>query len=993
MTWKALQANEILSVNSMKSANTIVSILRTLQVLIVFISVGPLYAADREPLPGELDFFESRIRPILVNHCYKCHSESSKQAKGGLRLDSRESVIKGGDSGPAVVPGHVNESLIIQAVAYDGGFYDMPPSGKLSEIQISDLKKWVQSGAADPRKSVGDTQMTGSKSSSTAAKNHWAFQKVKTPEIPKVIQNQWPLDAIDHFILAKLEEKQLKPAPVAQRQAWLRRVWFDLVGLPPTSDAIARFMNDKSSELQARTKVVDELLAQPQFGERWGRHWLDVARFAESSGGGRTLLFKDAWRYRDYVINAFNADMPYNQFLKEQIAGDILPSKTESDKIRQLTATGFLVLGPTNYEEQDKYQLRMDIVDEQIDTIGRTTMGMTIGCARCHDHKFDPIPTRDYYAIAGIFRSTRTLQNDTDNVAHWIDQPLPPDSITKQAIANHEKSVNELQSKIKSIRSQILKLDSRTSQLASAGVINPDILPGVVIDDAKAKPSGNWKSSIYGGNYLGVGAVYDTKNQDRPATLTFDPDFPKSGLYEVRLAYVPHSNRATNTAIRILHADGEELKHVNQQAKPPIEGRFLSLGTFRFEAGGAGFVMVSNEGSNGTVSVDAVWFVPPEETSISHQNIAKNDQGTALLKELRSQLSTLEKQLVRLKKQAPERPFAMTVRDHENAQDSPIHIRGNSKTLGPKVPRGGLSVVTEVPFETIKPETSSGRPGFAEWLTDNRHPLTARVMVNRVWLWTFGDGLVRTADNFGTTGQLPTHPELLDHLASRFMENGWSVKHLIRDIVLSQTYAMSDDMSDDAELKDPENQLLSRFSRRRLDAESLRDAMLAAAGVIDQQVGGPNIQGATSIDSNDNGAAAVEYGYQFKDFRRSAYTPAFRNKRLELFEAFDFADINQAIGRREQSTVATQALFLMNHPFVREMAHRTAKRLLLSPFDDNRGRLDQITRWILSRPATEAEADILLPSLKSASSQTDLEKAWTNIAHALFASVEFRYTH
>ena len=993
MTWKALQANEILSVNSMKSANTIVSILRTLQVLIVFISVGPLYAADREPLPGELDFFESRIRPILVNHCYKCHSESSKQAKGGLRLDSRESVIKGGDSGPAVVPGHVNESLIIQAVAYDGGFYDMPPSGKLSEIQISDLKKWVQSGAADPRKAVGDTQMTGSKSSSTAAKNHWAFQKVKTPEIPKVIQNQWPLDSIDHFILAKLEEKQLKPAPVAQRQAWLRRVWFDLVGLPPTSDAIARFMNDKSSELQARTKVVDELLAQPQFGERWGRHWLDVARFAESSGGGRTLLFKDAWRYRDYVINAFHTDMPYNQFLKEQIAGDVLPSKTESDKIRQLTATGFLVLGPTNYEEQDKYQLRMDIVDEQIDTIGRTTMGMTIGCARCHDHKFDPIPTRDYYAIAGIFRSTRTLQNDTDNVAHWIDQPLPPDSITKQAIANHEKSVNELQSKIKSIRSQILKLDSRTSQLASAGVINPDILPGVVIDDAKAKPSGNWKSSIYGGNYLGVGAVYDTKNQDRPATLTFDPDFPKSGLYEVRLAYVPHSNRATNTAIRILHADGEELKHVNQQAKPPIEGRFLSLGTFRFEAGGAGFVMVSNEGSNGTVSVDAVWFVPPEETSISHQNIAKNDQGTALLKELRSQLSTLEKQLVRLKKQAPERPFAMTVRDHENAQDSPIHIRGNSKTLGSKVPRGGLSVVTEVPFETIKPETSSGRPGFAEWLTDNRHPLTARVMVNRVWLWTFGDGLVRTADNFGTTGQLPTHPELLDHLASRFMENGWSVKHLIRDIVLSQTYAMSDDISDDAEQKDPENQLLSRFSRRRLDAESLRDAMLAAAGVIDKQVGGPNIQGATSIDSNDNGAAAVEYGYQFKDFRRSAYTPAFRNKRLELFEAFDFADINQAIGRREQSTVATQALFLMNHPFVREMSQRTAKRILLSPFDDNRARLDQITRWILSRPATEAEADILLPSLKSASSQTDLEKAWTNIAHALFASVEFRYTH
>ena len=976
----------------MKSSKTNVSIRRALQVLLVFVFVGPLHAANRELLPGDVEFFESRIRPILVNHCYKCHSELSKQSKGGLRLDSRESTIKGGDSGPAIIPGNVNDSLIIQAVAYDGGFYDMPPSGKLTEIQISDLKKWVQSGAADPRKSDGTGLITVSKPAMVDAKNHWAFQTVKKPDLPRVIQKDWPLDPIDHFILAKLESNQLQPAHAANRLAWLRRVWFDLVGLPPSSDAIARFMADKSSELQARTKVVDDLLAQPQFGERWGRHWLDVARFAESSGGGRTLLFKDAWRYRDYVINAFNADMPYNQFLKEQIAGDILPSKTESDKIRQLTATGFLVLGPTNYEEQDKYQLRMDIVDEQIDTIGRTTMGMTLGCARCHDHKFDPIPTRDYYAIAGIFRSTRTLQNDTDNVAHWIDQPLPPDSITKQAIANHEKSINELQSKIKSVRSQILKLDSRTSQLASAGVINPDILPGIVIDDAKAKPFGSWKSSIYGGNYLGVGAVYDTKSKDRPATLTFDPDLPKSGQYEVRLAYVPHSNRATNTAIRILHADGEELKHVNQQAKPPIEGRFLSLGTFRFEAGGAGFVMVSNEGANGTVSVDAVWFVPPEETSLAPQKIAKNDEGTALLKELRSQLFTLEKQLVSLKKKAPERPFAMTVRDHENAQDSPIHIRGNSKTLGPKVPRGGLSVVAEVPFETIKAQ-ASGRTGFAEWLTDNRHPLTARVMVNRVWLWTFGDGLVRTADNFGTTGQLPTHPELLDHLASRFMDNGWSVKHLIRDIVLSQTYAMSDNISDHMELKDPENRLLSRFPRRRLDAESLRDAMLSAAGVIDQRVGGPNIEGATSIDSNDNGAAAVEYGYQFKDFRRSAYTPAFRNKRLELFEAFDFADINQSIGRREQSTVATQALFLMNHPFVRDMSDRTANRLLLTPNGTNRAKLDELTLWILSRPATEAEADILLPSLKSASNQTDLEKAWSNIAHALFASVEFRYTH
>ncbi len=949
-----------------------------------------LYAV--EPDKVGLEFFESRIRPILVNHCYKCHSELNKQAKGGLSLDTRSSIQKGGDNGPAIVPGNVQESLLLQAVDYDGAFYDMPPAGKLSETQIGDLRKWVEMGAPDPRlESVFDNKNAVESDSKNSNKSHWAFQTVKKPTAPVTINREWSCDPMDQFILTRLENKGISPAPMAKKTDWLRRVWFDLVGLPPTAEAIEKYLKDQSTEQKARETVVDELLSKPQFGERWGRHWLDVARYAESSGGGRTLLFKDAWRYRDYVINAFNSDMPYNQFLQEQIAGDLLPAQTDSDRMRQLTATGFLVLGPTNYEEQDKYQLRMDIVDEQIDTLGRTAMGMTLGCARCHDHKFDPIPTSDYYAIAGIFRSTRTLQNDTDNVAHWVETALPVDHKTQEELLRHEQSVHEIKSLIKSLRTQLIKLDSRTSKLAGSGPVKPEDLPGIVIDDMKAKSTGVWKVSGYGGKYVGVGAVYDEKSKSGHSTLTFGPAIPKSGRYEVRLAYVPHSNRATNTLVTILHADGEELKHVNQRLEPPIEGRFLSLGTFRFETGGAGLVVLSNEGADGLVSVDALWFVPVEEFNQPEAKKPVEINPVELI-DKRKELAALEKQLSTLQKQAPSKPVAMTLRDHEKPGESPIHIRGNSKTLGRIVPRGGLSVISGVPFGSIQAGTS-GRSVFAKWLTDNRHPLTARVMVNRIWLWVFGDGLVTTADNFGTTGQLPTNPDLLDHLATRFMENGWSVKHLLRDIVLSKTYAMSDRKTPESEQKDPQNLLLSRFPRRRLDAESMRDAMLMSAGVLDMRVGGPNIEGATSIDSNDAGAALVEYGYQFRDFRRSVYTPAFRNKRLELFEAFDFADINQPIGRREQSIVVTQALFLMNHSFVQEMAGRTAKRLLLLPINNDRARLDQIALWIVSRPLTEAESKILLPIVFSVSGQKDPENAWAKVAHALFASVEFRYTH
>ena len=350
------------------------------------------------------------------------------------------------------------------------------------------------------------------------------------------------------------------------------------------------------------------MLASPHFGERWGRHWLDVARYADSSGGGRSLLFKDAWRYRDYVIESFNADKPYDRFVTEQVAGDLLPAATPDQRRQQLVATAFLVLGPTNYEEQDKDVLEMDVIDEQIDTIGRVFLGMTIGCARCHDHKFDPIPTVDYYALAGILKSTHTLIHD--NVSKWVEQPLPMSAEQEKAFKQHEIAVAALKDRLR-LAKEAEKKSGRPVAVAK-GVVAPSDLPGIVLDDTQAKKVGEWKVSKFSGNYIGEGALYDDRSIKSEKTLTFVPEFPKQGRYEVRLAYVPHENRDANVPVHILHLDGEKTVHVNMKETPPIDGRFVSLGTYRFNKNGQWFVMVSNEGTTGHISVDAVQFLPEE---------------------------------------------------------------------------------------------------------------------------------------------------------------------------------------------------------------------------------------------------------------------------------------------------------------------------------------------------------------------------------------------
>jgi hypothetical protein len=951
------------------------------------IFIGSLLAAPARAQDAGIDFFEKKIRPAFAEHCYSCHSSDAKKQRGGLLLDTKASVLKGGDTGPALVPGHPQESLLIKALRYSDPELRMPPKGKLPDAVIADFEKWVSLGAPDPR--VATASKSAHKYPTVEeGRSFWAFKPPQLGPTPKVKNSAWPNNDIDRFVLAKLEEKSLQSARDADPATLLRRLHFVLIGLPPTPAEIDSFVKDyASAKQQAIIGAVDRLLASPHFGERWGRHWLDVARFAESSGGGRSLMFKDAWRYRDYVIRAFNTDTPFDQFIMEQLAGDLLEATTPEDRYWRLIATAFLLLGPTNYERQDKPLLEMDVIDEQLDTMGKSFLGMTIGCARCHDHKFDPIPTRDYYAMAGIFKSTKFIVHD--NVSKWMSRPLPMLSADQElAISKYETQATALKQQIKLAKAQLAKAGVTTAPEKGMPIAVAD-LPGIVVDDAYAKIVGKWKNSSFTNHFVGQGYLYDDRAMKGEKTLTFQPEFTKSGFYEVRFSFVPYENRADKVAVHIFHTDGDTTVHVNQKKTPPIAGRWVSLGKYRFEEGSQWYVMVTTEGANGHVVADAVQFLSEDDVKKAENApfVAVNVKGG---KEVT--LAQLEAELKRLEAQMPERPVAMAVSEGEKIEDMHIALRGNVHNKGDKAARGFLQVATLGPMPAI-PTKSSGRRELAAWLASADNPLTARVMANRVWHHLFGAGLVRTVDNFGKTGELPSHPELLDYLAVRFAQEGWSVKKLIREIVLSRTFQMSSDsnaplatagrgVGGEGQKVDPENRLLWRQNRRRLDAESLRDAMLSVSGKLDRTVYGNNIKKGTT----------VERDYAFEDMRRSIYAPVFRNRLLELFEVFDFPDPNMVVGRRNVSTVPTQALYLMNNPFVMAQAKHTAAGLLKKESLNDTQRLELIYRTALGRAPTEREQKAALDYVASAG-VSERAAAWERLCQTVFACLDFRYVN
>ena len=958
--------------------------------------------ATEAPSPQHLAFFETRIRPVLAEHCYECHSARATKLKANLRLDSRAALLAGGDSGPAIVPGDPDHSRLVHAVRYTDDDLQMPPKRKLPDAVVSDLAAWVKLGAPwpdEPPPSVAAVKPADEKGEAAFDKlrrEHWSFKPLTRPAVPAVKDASWARTEVDQYFLSALEAKGLEPAPPADRLTLVRRAYFDLLGLPPTPEEVDAFVNDPAADEPAFAALVDKLLASPHFGERWGRHWLDVARYADSTGGGRSAIFEDAWRYRDYVIDSFNRDKPYDAFVAEQIAGDLIPAPDPAQARQRLVATGFLALGPKNLDAQDKETLRMDVVDEQLDTIGRAVLGLSLGCARCHDHKFDPVTTREYYALAGILRSTKTLL--PGNVSGFVRRPLPGLDEHADRCAEHDKRTKELQKQLDTARAELKKLSPALAATVKAGgTRDPSSLTGVVVDDSAAKSTGEWKSSTFHPSYVGTGYLHDDNRGKGEKSVEFNADLPSGGEYEVRLSYTPGDTRATSVPVLIRYAaGGEATVHVDQRKAPPIDGLFVSLGTFRFDAGsGAASVTVSNDGTKGHVIVDAVQFVPVGAASAVAKSPSQpppegsaSDKGK--VEEVAQRVKRLEAELASVKKTAPPPPpMAVSVQEEEKAEDFRVCVRGNVHNPGPAVPRGFLLLATvgEPPKVSA---SQSGRRELADWLTRPDNPLTARVYVNRVWQHLFGAGIVRTPDDFGVTGEPPSHPELLDRLATTFIEDGWSTKKLIRRLMLSRAYVMSSPTAglpaSAGSAPDPENRLLSRMNRRRLDAEALRDAVLRVSGRLDlSKVGGPSVR-----------AGASEFGYDFDEdakdlLRRSVYLPVLRYSPHEMLEVFDFPDANLVSGRRSTSTLATQALFLMNSPFMTTQSRHAADALLADKSVEPavEARLDAAYRRALARPPTDREREIANKFL----GPTPTRDQWASLFQTLFATLDFRYVN
>jgi hypothetical protein len=1016
------------------------------------LAAGGLAAPDTKATPTaqQLAFFEAKVRPVLANNCFACHSD--KEQKGGLRLDARDHILKGNATGPAVRPGDPEGSNLIRAIGYEGPV-KMPPAGKLRPDEVAALTAWVKMGAPWPEDEVGKTSRPSSVVTE-AQKQFWSFKPVRKPVATGNKNAAWVKSSIDAFILTKLESNGLKPAPPADRRSLIRRASFDLIGLPPTPEEVKAFVNDKSPD--AFAKVVDRLLASPRYGERWGRHWLDVARYADSNGLDENKAFGHAWRYRDYVIAAFNKDKPYDQFIKEQLAGDLMPTNDLSLRNERLTATGFLSLGPKVLAEQDKPKLVMDIIDEQIEVTSKAVMGLTVACARCHDHKFDPIPTRDYYALAGIFKSTKTMAN-LGFVSEWLERPLiDPDLEAKRkayepklhaaeaaVTAAKDKAAEEAISGLRARAGEYLKGGwelSRTALLSMADLPVKAGDPARILIEAENYSRGNVVKDFetYG---KGIGVVHSMGGADH---IEWDVMVPASGAYQIELRYAAAEARPVRLLLNGKVVRGKTAGEVTGSWQPEHQ-QWEPQGVFPLEAG-KNIIRIERDAPiphfDKLLVVAASPPNPSSKPSKSAEQIAEEYKlNVGLLKLCASllkgsdkdpsALSTVEltaatdsltgkaaeaiknkpdgymsaaaKEFVKkatealktAQEQAPKPEVVMAV-DEDTPQNCRVHIRGNTLTLGEEAPRGFLAVLQRGGEPPVASKTS-GRAELAEWLTSPRHPLTARVAVNRMWQSLFGEGLVRTADNFGFLGDKPSHPELLDWLAATFIEQGWSFKKMLRTVMLSNAYQMSTQTNPKAEAADPENRLLWRMNRRRLEAEPFRDAMLFVSGSLDTTMGGTLLTSKNNdYVTNDQSGNAAQYGAK----RRSVYLPIIRNALYDMFQAFDVGDPSTVNAKRTTTTIAPQALFVMNSPFAIEQSEAMARQLLSQKDLPDTARITQAYERALSRPATAAEVGRWSAFLRQyeaglAAKEPDTAKrtvkAWQAFCQILFASNEFIY--
>ena len=878
----------------------------------VLFLIGSTVGAEESLTTDELAFFETKIRPVLVRECYGCHSSKAGNVRGGLRLDTKERMLLGGATGPAVVPGDLEESWLYNAMTHQD--FVMPPKRKLSQDVLNNFKLWIEMGAPDPRVSVQkDVQAAITTTDIEKAKaEFWAYQHPKKPAVTALNDDAWCQNEIDYHVFLGLEAAEMAPAEDAGPRAIVRRLYFDLIGLPPTPNEVAEF---EAAWLRGAEDAVrdlaDNLLARSQFGERWGRHWLDVVRYAESTGRTVNMTFPHAWRYRDYVIDSFNADKPFDHFVQEQIAGDLLPVQTDEEWSEHLIATTFLAIGAKNINEQNRIQFRADLIDEQIDTTTRVFLGASVSCARCHDHKFDAIPQSDYYALAGVFGNTETY-------------------------------------------------------------------------------FGNAQSSY--GTFSGA----QTKQVSNLIRLPVqDPN--------------PFDKKLSEEDIEGLRGE--------------IEDKVASLVNLR---------RTSAQGGAAT---------------------AQQQRNRTL-----NELEQLSGRLGNVDENGNPRSFTMGVQERGVPKDMPILVRGEIDQPAQIVPRGFPQVLCEEPVSISADR--SGRLEFARWVGSDQNTLFARVMVNRIWKILVGNGIVASMENFGVTGQPPSHPELLDHLAIVFMDSGWSVKAVIREIVNSRTYRIDTTYDASCHAKDPGNTLLWRANQRRLDAEVLRDSMLAMSGEIDlnrprgsevakagytrvrggmigdprqmgremfaamrpkPETGAGQFGGRPGFRQQQNergrmpGGASGVMGYRRRRSRgfdprtaqavmhkmthqldmedatfRSVYLPIVRDEEPRALAVFDLADSSAIIGQRETSHTADQALYMLNNPFVIQQSRAMAKRINGACMNED----DKVTmafNLAYSRSPTKTERMETGQFLAGFANETEANAGLAAVCQSLFASAEFRF--
>jgi len=809
-------------------------------------------AADG-PAADSPEFFAARVAPLLTAHCVACHGPEKQE--GGLRLDSLAGLSAGGEAGPVIVPGSAAESVLAGAIGYADEALAMPPDGKLPEEAIATLRGWIDGGAHHPEGRI-ETPAPKPPFDPVAKRAFWSLTAPVRAPLPAVRNPALVANPIDAFVVARLDAEGIEPAAVADKPTLLRRASLALTGLPPTPDEVEAFLADESPE--AWDRVIERLLASPRYGEHQARHWLDVVRYADSNGLDENIAHGNAWRYRDWCIAAFNRDEPFDAFLQAHLAGDLLVEEgmAPARRAELLTATGFLAMGPKVLAEGDQQKLLADIIDEQIDTTGKAFMGLSLGCARCHDHKFDPVSQADYYALAGVFKSTQTMES-LARIAKW-----------------HENDV--------AMPEEQAAIAAAQARLAEQKKLIDELVAGT------------------------------------------------------RAALV-------------------------QAAAPAATGASAETG-----------------------SPTAPAEIPEEQFP----------------EEVKGKLAALREEVKKTEGAMPSLPTAMGVKEGV-AEEARIAVRGSHLTLGRRVSRG-VPVVLEIDRPLVAPAAGSGRKELAAWLTDPRHPLTARVFVNRLWRWHFGRGIVPTTDNFGFQGEKPTNQALLDWLAVEFVESGWSVKRMHRLILRSRTWRLASDPAAcatraRAEEVDATNVLHWRGDVRRLEAESVRDATLAVSGLLDTSMGGSMLHVANRAFLFDH--TSID-GTKYDSPRRSIYLPVIRNHLYDAFWLFDCTDGAVPNGNRGTSTVASQALYLLNSDFELGCAEALAKGIVAAAPADAKLRPTILWRRVLGRLPTAAEERLVTTAVQdlegalAAEGVPDSERslrAWTVAAQALLAGNEFLF--